>query len=186
MRKNSLSCLVLLAAFLLAACGAGEQTTAETSAPLETLQSVPEGGIEDDTNRATPFPEKAEQEGETMNQSKKVRFLADGNEIIVELEKNPAADALYELLPMELTFEDFNSTEKIAYPPEALPTEGSPDNCDPEAGSLCYYIPWGNLCFFYQDFRQSSSLIPLGTVSSGLEHMEQLDTVASVTAEPVE
>lgn len=55
-----------------------------------------------------------------------------------------------------------------------------------EAGSLCYYIPWGNLCFFYQDFRQSPSLIPLGTVSSGLEHLEQLDTVASVTAEPIE
>lgn len=55
-----------------------------------------------------------------------------------------------------------------------------------EVGSLCYYIPWGNLCFFYQDFRQSSSLIPLGTVSSGLERLEQLDTVASVTAELIE
>ena len=119
-----------------------------------------------------------------MDENKKIRFLLDdGAEIIVRLNDNPAADALYEMLPLELTFEDFNGTEKIAYPPDSLPVDGSPDSCDPEVGSLCYYIPWGNLCFFYQDFRASSSLIPLGSVESGAEFLTQLDLAASVAAD---
>ena len=119
-----------------------------------------------------------------MNEPKKIRFLLDdGSEIIVQLNDNPAADALYEMLPLELTFEDFNGTEKIAYLPDELPADGSPDSCDPDVGSLCYYIPWGNLCFFYQDFRVSSSLIPLGTVESGVEFLEQLDLVSEVTTD---
>ena len=119
-----------------------------------------------------------------MNESKKIRFLLDdGSEIIVALHDNPAADALYDMLPMELTFEDFNGTEKIAYLPEELPADGSLDSCDPDVGSLCYYIPWGNLCFFYRDFRASSSVIPLGQVESGAEFLAQLDLASSVTAE---
>ena len=87
------------------------------------------------------------------------------------------------MLPLELSFEDFNSTEKIAYLTEEIPSDGSPDQCDPDVGSLCYYIPWGNLCFFYQDFRASSSLIPLGNVESGVEFLEQLDLVPEVTTD---
>ena len=128
------------------------------------------------------------QEGETstMENTRKIRFsLDDGAEIIVQLDDNPAADALYEMLPLELSFEDFNRTEKIAYLTEELPSDGSPDQCDPDIGSLCYYIPWGNLCFFYQDFRPSTSLIPLGQVESGAEFLEQLDQAGTVAAEAV-
>ena len=129
-------------------------------------------------------PNSAEEGTTAMNEPKKIRFLLDdGSEIIVQLNDNPAADALYEMLPLELTFEDFNGTEKIAYLPDELPADGSPDSCDPDVGSLCYYIPWGNLCFFYQDFRVSSSLIPLGTVESGVEFLEQLDLVSEVTTD---
>ena len=70
---------------------------------------------------------------------------------------------------MELNFSDYNGTEKIAYPSETLPTEGEPEGCDPEAGDLCLYAPWGNLCIFYQDFRYSESLIKLGHVESGMD-----------------
>ena len=119
-----------------------------------------------------------------MEVRRKIRFLLeDGSEIIVALHDNPAADALYDMLPMELTFEDFNGTEKIAYLPEELPADGSLDSCDPDVGSLCYYIPWGNLCFFYRDFRASSSLILLEQVESGAEFLAQLDLASSVTAE---
>ena len=45
-------------------------------------------------------------------------------------------------------FSDYNSTEKIAYPPEKLPTKGEPDATDPDVGDLCYFSPWGNLCIF--------------------------------------
>ena len=122
-----------------------------------------------------------------MESTQRIRFsLDDGSEIIVRLNDNPTADALYEMLPLELSFEDFNSTEKIACLTEDLPSDGFPDQCDPGVGSLCYYIPWGNLCFFYQDFRPSSSLIPLGQVESGAEFLEQLDQAVAVSVEAVE
>ncbi len=124
------------------------------------------------------------EETNTMESTRRIRFsLDDGSEIIVQLNDNPAAEALYEMLPLELSFEDFNSTEKIAYLTEEIPSDGSPDQCDPDVGSLCYYIPWGNLCFFYRDFRPSSSLIPLGQVESGAGLLEGLDRTAAVMVE---
>ena len=125
-----------------------------------------------------------EEETSAMENTRRIWFsLDDGAEIIVQLNDNPAADALYEMLPLELSFEDFNSTEKIAYLTEEIPSDGSPDQCDPDVGSLCYYIPWGNLCFFYRDFRPSSSLIPLGQVESGVGLLEGLDRTAAVMVE---
>ncbi|MBS6348772.1 MAG: hypothetical protein KH443_08205 [Oscillospiraceae bacterium] len=124
------------------------------------------------------------EETNTMESTRRIRFsLDDGSEIIVQLNDNPAAEALYEMLPLELSFEDFNSTEKIAYLTEEIPSDGSPDQCDPDVGSLCYYIPWGNLCFFYRDFRPSSSLIPLGQVESGAGLLKGLDRTAAVMVE---
>ena len=124
------------------------------------------------------------EETNTMESTRRIRFsLDDGSEIIVQLNDNPAAEALYKMLPLELSFEDFNSTEKIAYLTEEIPSDGSPDQCDPDVGSLCYYIPWGNLCFFYRDFRPSSSLIPLGQVESGAGLLEGLDRTAAVMVE---
>ena len=124
------------------------------------------------------------EETNTMESTRRIRFsLDDDSEIIVQLNDNPAAEALYEMLPLELSFEDFNSTEKIAYLTEEIPSDGSPDQCDPDVGSLCYYIPWGNLCFFYRDFRPSSSLIPLGQVESGAGLLEGLDRTAAVMVE---
>lgn len=170
--------------------------TQEPQLPEETTQpqeEVPPLESESDDapdsaapNENVPSQEETSQEEEIseMNESKKIRFLLDdGSEIIVALHDNPAADALYDMLPMELTFEDFNGTEKIAYLPEELPADGSLDSCDPDVGSLCYYIPWGNLCFFYRDFRASSSLILLEQVESGAEFLAQLDLASSVTAE---
>lgn len=53
------------------------------------------------------------EETNTMESTRRIRFsLDDGSEIIVQLNDNPAAEALYEMLPLELSFEDFNSTEK--------------------------------------------------------------------------
>ena len=118
-----------------------------------------------------------------MDDKRTIRIVMDSGEILVELDDHPGAQALYDLLPLELSFEDYNSTEKIAYLDDELATYGSPDNCDPEVGDLCYYIPWGNLCFFYQDFRHSESLVPLGTVISGGELLEQLDSQPMVTVD---
>ena len=108
-----------------------------------------------------------QEEENTM--SRQMKLTVAGRECAVTLYDNPSANALYDMLPLELTFEDFNHTEKISYPPETLTTEGMPDTFDPDVGDLCLYAPWGNLCIFYQDFRESASLIPLGHIDSGMD-----------------
>ena len=78
---------------------------------------------------------------------RKLKMTVAGQTITIVLYDTPTADALYESLPMELNFSDYNGTEKIAYPSETLPTEGEPEGCDPEAGDLCLYAPWETYVF---------------------------------------
>lgn len=191
MHKNILFWFLFLLVLPLAACGAAGSEPPQAAESTEIAQTVEDTTEAELVEKPTHVPEqtspeKPEQEAPEVNEAKKIRFLADGQEIIVALEDHPAADALYARLPMELSFEDYNGTEKIAYPDEALPTEGSPNQCNLNVGSFCYYIPWGNFCFFYQDFRASESLMPLGEVESGLEFLESLDTADTVTVEAVE
>mgnify|MGYP000803812469 CR=1 FL=1 len=63
---------------------------------------------------------------------------------------------------LELTCKDFNNTEKVAYLPRRLDTQGAPAGFDPQTGSFAYYAPWGNLAFFYRDYSYANSLIELG------------------------
>lgn len=147
---------------MFAACGEqpangvdGSATNASEAVPTVSTDS---SSIAD--TQPTAVPEAAE---------RKLKMTVDGQEIIILLYDTPTADTLWDRLPMELSFSDYNGTEKIAYPPDTLPTEGEPDGCDPNAGDLCLYAPWGNLCIFYQDFRYSQSLIKLGHVESGME-----------------
>ena len=113
--------------------------------------------------------QKKEESVAMENGERSLKMTIDGQEISITLYDTPAANALYDMLPLELSFEDFNGVEKISYLPQELPTEGEPDGCDPDVGDLCLYAPWGNLSVFYQDFRYSDGLIMLGHVESGME-----------------
>ena len=184
MKKVFSLALALLFVLALAACGA-DQNKADEPTPPAASEAGPSAEVISEQPQVPSESENQEQEKQPMDTTKRVRFLVGENEIVVQLEDNPAAESFYEMLPMELNFEDYNSTEKIAYPDEVLTTDGAPDRCTPQRGDLCFYAPWGNLCFFYRDFRESPSLVPLGTVESGMEYLESLNTVASVTAEAV-
>jgi NAD(P)-dependent dehydrogenase (short-subunit alcohol dehydrogenase family) len=73
------------------------------------------------------------------------------------------------LLPLTLTVEDYNGTEKISNLAKKLSTKGAPDGVDPSVGDLAYYAPWGNLAIFYKDFGYSAGLVKLGRIDSGAE-----------------
>lgn len=113
--------------------------------------------------------EKKEAVEEMESSDRKLKLTIGDQVASITLYDTPAANALYDMLPLELTFEDFNGIEKISYLTEKLPTEGEPDGCDPNVGDFCLYAPWGNLSVFYQDFRYSDHLILLGHVDSGVE-----------------
>lgn len=91
----------------------------------------------------------AETNSESVKE-RKLRMIVDGQEISITLYDTPAANALYDMLPLDLNFEDFNGIEKISYLSQELPTEGEPNGCDPEVGDLCLYAPWGNLSIFFR------------------------------------
>ncbi len=122
------------------------------------------------TPEASPEPDN----GET-----RVRFTAGETEIIVRIADNPTSRNFVSMLPLTLEFEDFNSTEKISYLPRELTTEGSTGG-PPANGDLIYFVPWGNLGFFYNAERRDASyddqVIPIGTVETGYERLIDLET----------
>lgn len=132
--------------------------------------------------------EQAEEgEAETSEQEERmIRMVVDGQEFLVTLYDTPTANALYDMLPLELQFEDFNGVEKIGYLPETLPTKGEPAGCDPDVGDLCLYAPWGNLSVFYKDFRYSEGLIMLGHMESGTDVISRMEGDFSVGMEKVD
>ncbi len=166
----------------------------EALAPATIMEPI--GVYRDDIKSAQPeiqewiaglnidFRQKGGREMAEKN-DKKIRIVLDGGEIVVKMENNPAAEDLLGRLPLTMKFEDFNGTEKIHYLESSLDTAGAPDECTPKAGDLAYYAPWGNLAFFYQDFRNSPQLVPLGSIESGAQYLEQLDEYAEVTMELV-
>lgn len=115
-----------------------------------------------------------------------IRLVVGGESITAVLADNPTTRDLLTLLPLTLTMRDYQGTEKIGDPPRRLSTEDAPDGCDPSAGDLTLYAPWGNLAIFYQDFSWSRGLIPLGSITSGLEKLAAMRGDFTMTMERAE
>lgn len=157
MLKTLALTLTLLLSFTMAACS----STSDTNAKIDQTT----------TNAAQTAPTR-------------IRLtLANQEELIVKLNGTRAAEDFLSLLPLELTCKDFNNTEKVAYLPRRLDTQGAPAGFDPQTGSFAYYAPWGNLAFFYRDYSYANSLIELGTVESGIEKLAAFDNDFTIKLE---
>lgn len=99
----------------------------------------------------------------------KIRLTINGSTTTATLEDNPSVRDFLAMLPMTLTLDDYNATEKIAYLPRKLSTQGAPAGIEPQVGDITYYAPWGNVALFYQDFGYSSGLIRLGHFDAGVD-----------------
>ena len=119
------------------------------------------------------------------SQTTKIRLRFDGGEAIAELYDNPTSRHLVSMLPLTLSFKDFNGTEKIAYPPRALSTEKAPEGFEPSEGDLTLFAPWGNLAIFYHSFRYSKGLVPIGHFVSGLDLLAKMNGDFAVRMEAV-
>lgn len=106
-----------------------------------------------------------------------VRFSSRATSIDVTIDQdNPAVRSFLSMLTLTLTVEEFAGREKIAYLPRELEHRGSPGS-DPEDGDLIYYVPWGNLGFYYNTagVDYSNQTIHLGTYDASREQLEQLE-----------
>jgi hypothetical protein len=99
----------------------------------------------------------------------KINIRIGDRGIPATLNDSKAAQDFASLLPLSLTLEDYNSTEKISDLPGRLSTDGAPPGFDPSVGDIAYYAPWGNLAIFYRDFEYSSGLVSLGRLASGAD-----------------
>ena len=102
----------------------------------------------------------------------KIRLTIAGKSTTATLLDNATARDFVALRPLTLKLDDYASTEKIAYLPKKLSTQGAPAGVDPDAGDITYYAPWGNLAIFYRDFGYSAGLIRLGRFDTGIEALE--------------
>lgn len=103
----------------------------------------------------------------------KIIIKMDTKELTATLDDSATARAFAQLLPLDLTLEDYASAEKIGYLPKKLATEDSPADAPGSAGEIAYYAPWGNVAFFYCDFRYSRDLVKLGKLDSGVEQFRR-------------
>ena len=92
----------------------------------------------------------------------KLRLTFNGQSVTATLDDTPSGRDFASQLPLTLALQDHASTEKIAYLPRKLSTQGAPAGIDPSVGDIAYYAPWGNLALFYRDFDYSPGLIRLG------------------------
>lgn len=116
----------------------------------------------------------------------KVRLSWENNEAVIVLEDNATTQDFLSKLPMTVTLEDYNNTEKISYLDEALVKDETAAGCDPVPGTVALYAPWGNLSIFYKDWSYSDDLIPMGEIESGLDALTGMNRDFTVAIENIE
>jgi len=105
-----------------------------------------------------------------------VRFTSGSTLVDVIIgQDNPAVRDFLSMLPLTLTLEEFAGREKIAYLPRKL-THGDSPGSDPEDGDLIYFVPWGNIGFYYNTagIDYSDQTIHIGTYKASLDQLERL------------
>ena len=109
-------------------------------------------------------------ETERERQPLMIHIITDTQRIVFQLNDSPAAQALYNQLPLTVPIENHSADEKIFYPQKSLDVSGTPAAKGP-AGTLAYYAPWGNVAIFYEQCGGASGLYELGKAVSGAEQI---------------
>ena len=111
-----------------------------------------------------------------------VRFTSEATTVDVTIgADSPAVRDFLSMLPLTLTLEEHAGREKIGNLPRALTLDGSPGS-DPEDGDLIYFIPWGNLGFYYnaEGIGYSDQTLHIGTYKASLEQLDALEGTVTI------
>lgn len=117
----------------------------------------------------TEYPETGRTEinnrdEEPNTESMKIKITVGQRVVTATMADNAAAQDFVSRLPLEVTLNDYNNTEKIFYPLPKLSIEGVKRGCAPAPGDITIYVPWGNVAIFYKKWSQSSDLILIGSI----------------------
>ncbi|WP_108260022.1 cyclophilin-like fold protein [Mangrovicoccus ximenensis] len=97
-------------------------------------------------------------------QSMRMRVGFDDQQVIYQLFDNPTVRDLISMLPSDLEIRDFSTNEKIVHLPRRLDEGGFEPFHDETPGDLCYFLGWGNLALFHDDYTFRDDLIRLGRI----------------------
>ena len=114
----------------------------------------------------------------------KLKITIGSRTVPATLYDNPTARSFAAQLPLrDIVLRDYNRTEKIFDPPQALSKEGAPVGYDPVAGDIACYGPWGNIAIFYRDYGYGRGLIPVGRIDGNGISLFQMSGEMTVTIE---
>lgn len=91
------------------------------------------------TSTATATSAKAQNKADSMN----IKMTIASQIITATLEDSHSARDFFAMLPLTLPLEDYADTEKIAYLPRKLTTQGAPKGIDPNVGGSHLLRPVG-------------------------------------------
>jgi len=104
-----------------------------------------------------------------------IKITIAGTVITARLADNATARDVAAQLPLTLTFKDFNQVEKIARLPRRLSVEGAPAGADPDIGDIGYYVPSGDMVFYYGDVGYWNGIVRIGRFDVTMELIEHQD-----------
>lgn len=121
-------------------------------------------------------PSAVENEGETQMRIK----VSDGKTTIyISLYDSALAESLVRQLPLTLPLTDYSNNEKYVQTPETLTTDEAYGKACP-AGSLGYFAPWNNLCFFYGEAPAYPGQYLIGVCENDASEMESLTGMVTI------
>ncbi len=138
------------------------------------------------TSAASSSSAQAEDESGEAIMGTVVRFTSEATSVDVTIgADSPAVRDFLSMLPLSLTLEEHAGREKIGTLPRALTLDGSPGS-DPEDGDLIYFVPWGNLGFYYnaEGIGYSDQTLHIGTYEASLEQLEALEGTVTIDVAP--
>ena len=111
-----------------------------------------------------------------------VRFTFDATLVDVTIgADSPAVRDFLSMLPLSLSLEEHAGREKVGYLPRAPTIDGSRGS-DPEDGNLIYFVPWGNLGFYYnaEVIGYSDQTLHIGTYEASPEQLEAIEGTVTI------
>src|SRR3954469_9898591 len=173
MARSLLLVSALTAALTVAGCSSTNEPPVASATPFPSAAETPEATTPDSTVRSL--------EGTI------VRFTGGGSSVdVTTANDNVTPRDFVSMLPLTLELEEFSGREKVSYLPRKLAADGAPGS-DPKDGDLIYFVPWGNLGFYYDanGIGYSDDTINLGTYTATEAQLRRLEN-QDVTVEIVE
>jgi hypothetical protein len=110
----------------------------------------------------------------------RIQLTIGGELISGELFDHPVAREFATMLPVTLTFQDYNAVEKLAPLGRALTLDGVPESDAPEPGEIGYHAPSRSLVLYYDHPGRWPGLVRMGRFTCDLDVLRQIRDGATV------